>query len=112
MKLSAALLLAISTGAFAAPVSRSSLANAQSSVDVMLQHLQGDREVAEHAFRTLQTKVLDYRQSVEGYQTWMAYVAEQEKAVRAAEAVRQFLRKVEGLHGVQQDVGFQIQGLL
>ena len=112
MKIGIFLAVAVHSAALAAPVTRDSLGNAQASVDLLLRHLKSDREVAENAFRTLQTKVLSYRQSVEGYEAWRAYAHEQERAVEAAEKVKEFLMKVDGIHGLRAETPFQFQGTL
>ena len=93
--------------ATAAPLARDSLGNAQASIDLLLRHLKSDREIAETAFRTLQTKVLNYQQSVEGYEAWRGYAHEQEKAVEAAEKVKGFLMKMDGIHGLRPETPFQ-----
>jgi len=112
MRLRVLITTAICSAALGAPVARDSLGNAQASVDLILQHLKMDREIAENAFRTLQKKVLNYQQSVEGYEAWRAYAREQEKAVEAAEKVKGFLMKVDGIHGLRAETPFQFQGTL
>ncbi len=112
MKARIVYVLALVSAAFAVPVTRDTLGSAQASVDQLMQHLRSDRELAETAFRRLQTKVLDYRQSVEGYEAWRAYVEANDKALDKAEGVRRFLMKVDGIHGIRQEPAFSFQAML
>jgi len=112
MKLCILPALALSWGILAAPVTRDALSTAQSSIDQLISHLKSDRDAADLAIRDFQKKVLNYRQSVEGYETWRGYIMEHDKALAKAEEMRRFLMKVDGIHELRREDAFGFQGLV
>ncbi len=112
MKFRIVSIIILSPFALAAPVTRDTLATAQASVDQLLSHMKKDREVAEKAIRTLQTKVLGYGQSVEGYKAWNSYLSAHESAVSCSGRREEVSYEVDGLHGIRQENMFGFQSML
>ncbi|OAA58449.1 hypothetical protein SPI_06522 [Niveomyces insectorum RCEF 264] len=84
--------------ASAVPVARDSLVAAQDAVDCLLTTLRREHDDAAAAVRHMQARVLPYAESVEAMTLWRKVTRAQEDTVEAAEQMRTFLRKADGLY--------------